>query len=324
MKAVRIHEYGGPGVLVYEEVDKPSPGPGQLVVRLAAASVNQVDVAVRENRFPTPKDPPKILGSDGSGVVVEVGPDATVFVPGDEVVFNGLGIGSAGSYAEYVLVAETQAVRKPVGLPFAEAAAMGLVFPTAYYGLVHKARLQAGETVLIQGAAGGVGSAAVQLARAFGARVIATVGNEEAVTTARGLGADIIVDYHTDDVAEAARSFTGGVGVDVVIETQVSANLAIDIAAIAKGGRIVGIGGGPDPQAVLPTGAAIAKDAALLFMSVNNAGRAGVATMLEKVLLLAAEGKVNAVIGATFPLSEAQAAHEALAGDRPGKIVLVP
>jgi len=113
MKAVRIHEHGGPEVLVYEDVPDPEPGPRQVLVRVEAATVNPVDVAVREGRFPTPKQPPKILGSDGAGVVERVGAEVTSVRPGDEVIFSGLGIGSEGSYAEYALIAEAQAVPKP-------------------------------------------------------------------------------------------------------------------------------------------------------------------------------------------------------------------
>ena len=164
MKAVRIHEYGGPEVLVYEEVPKPAPKADQILVRVEAATVNPMDVSVRENRFPTPKQPPKIIGSDGAGVVETVGADITAVKPGDGVFFSGLGVGSEGSYAEYVVLAEAQAVPIPEGLSFVEAAALGMVFPAAYYGLVRRGAVQPGETVLVQGAAGGVGTASVQLA----------------------------------------------------------------------------------------------------------------------------------------------------------------
>ena len=157
MKAVRIHEYGGPEVLVYEDVPEPEPKADQVLVRVAAATVNPIDVAVRENRFPTPKQPPKTIGSDGAGVVEKVGAGVTTVKPGDHVFFSGLGVGSEGSYAEYAVIHETQAVPAPEGLTLAEAAALGMVFPTAYYALVRRGAVQAGESVLVQGAAGGVG-----------------------------------------------------------------------------------------------------------------------------------------------------------------------
>ncbi len=324
MKAVRVHSYGGPEVLVYEEVDTPTPGPGQVLVRVAAASVNPIDVAVRENRFPTPKQPPKTIGSDGAGVVTAVADDVGDIAVGDEVFFNGLGIGSEGSYAEYALLAAVQAVPKPASLTFVEAAAMGLVFPTAYYGLVGRGRLQEGETVLVQGAGGGVGSAAVQIAKALGARVIATVGSQSVAAAVRELGADEVIDRKTQDVAVETKRLTDGHGVDLVLELVVSENLATDIAIIRKGGRIVCVGAGPRPNVALPIGAALAVDATLLFMSLNNAGRAGVAEIMREIAKLSAEGRVKAVVGATLPLSEARRAHELLAGEHVGKIVLVP
>ena len=129
MKAVRIHRYGGPEVLVYEEVDTPQPGPGQVLVRVRATGVNPIDVAIRADRFPTPRRPPKTIGSDGAGVVTAVGPEVTTVAIGDQVMFTGLGIGSEGSYADYAVIAEAQAVAKPASLSFEQAAAMGPSFP---------------------------------------------------------------------------------------------------------------------------------------------------------------------------------------------------
>jgi NADPH:quinone reductase len=324
VKAVRIHEYGGPDVLRYEDVDTPAPGPAQVLVRLRAAAVNQVDIAVRRNSFPTPKEPPKTIGSDGAGVVEAVGSEVAGVAPGDEVFFTGLGIGSEGSYAEYALVAPVQTVSKPPGISFEEAAALGLVFATAWYGLVHRAVLAAGETVLVQGAAGGVGSAAVQLAQARGARVLATVSSADDAERVRALGADEAIDRKTTDVAAEVRRLTDGKGVDVVIELVLSANLATDLAVIARGGRIVGIGGGPEPTVTFPTGPAIGADASLLFANSGNAGRAGTAEILTEVAALVAAGKLRPVVGRVLPLAQARAAHELLEGHHFGKIVLVP
>jgi NADPH2:quinone reductase len=324
MKAVRIHEFGGPEVLRYEDVETPSPGPGQVLVRIRAAAVNAVDVAVRRNSFPTPKQPPKTLGSDGAGIVETVGSDVEGVAPGDEVFFTGLGIGSEGSYAEYALIAPVQAVRKPAGSSFEEAAALGLAFATAWYGLVRRAELAAGETVLVQGGAGGVGSAAVQLAHARGARVLATVGSAGDAERVRALGADETIDRKATDVAAEVGRLTDGKGVDVILELILSANLAADLGMIVKGGRIVGIGGGPEPAVTLPTGPAIAVDASLLFANSSNAGRAGTAEILAEVARLVAEGKLRPVIGKILPLAQAREAHELLAGHHFGKIVLVP
>jgi len=324
VKAIRIHEYGGPEVLVYEDVAKPEAGEGRVLVRVEAASVNPVDVAVREDRFPTPKVPPKILGSDGAGVVEAVGPGVTTVSPGDEVFFSGLGVGSEGSYADYAVIAEAQAVAKPPAISFVEAAAIGMAFPAAYYALVTRGDVKEGETVLIQGGAGGVGSAAIQLAKVRGARVVTTVSGEAARRLVRELGADEVVDFAEQDVAAEVDRLTDGHGPDLIHELVISENLAADVAMVAKGGRIVCTGQGPRPEATVPIGPAIAKDATLLFMNLNNAGRAGIAAIAAEIGGLAAEGKVRPVVGETLPLAEARRAHELLEGDHVGKIVLLP
>ena len=324
MKAVRIHEYGGPEVLVYEEVPKPEPGPAQILVKVAAATVNPVDVAVREDRFPTPRQPPKILGSDGAGVVEQIGAEVTSVEIGERVAFSGLGIGSEGSYAEYAVIAETQVVHLPEELSFTDAAAIGMAFPAAYYALVTRGALREGETVLVQGAAGGVGSASVQLAKALGARVLATASGPDAADLVLSLGAEAVIDFRTEDVPERVLELTGGRGVDLIHELVLSANLPMDVGMVAKGGRIIGTGQGPGPDATVPIGAAIAKDASVLFMNLNNAGRAGVAAIATEVADMVVAGKVRPVIGAELPLAEARRAHEMLARSHLGKIVLLP
>lgn len=324
MKAVRIREYGGPEVLVCEDVPVPEPGAAQILVRVEAASVNPIDAAVRENRFPTPKMPPKTLGSDGAGIVETIGGDVTTVRPGDRVFFSGLGVGSEGSYADYAVIAETQAVPMPPTLSFADAAALGMAFPAAYYGLVRRGSVRAGETVLVQGAAGGVGSASVQLAKALGARVIATIAGTAEAALVRGLGADETIDYRREDVVARTLALTDGKGVDLVHELVVSANLPNDVRLVGRSGRIVCTGQGPSPEAMVPIGEALAKDVTLLFMNLNNAGRAGVAAIAAEVARMAASGQVKPVIGATFPLAEARRAHELLAGDHLGKILLLP
>jgi NADPH2:quinone reductase len=324
VKAVRIHEFGGPEVLVYEDVPTPKPGPAQILVKVAAATVNPVDVSVRENRFPTPKQPPKTLGSDGAGTVEDVGAEITAVKKGDRVSFSGLGIGSEGSYAEYALIAESQAVPIPDALSFAGAAALGMAFPAAYYGLVTRGALRQGETVLVQGAAGGVGSASVQLAKALGARVLATASGPGSAELVLGLGAEAVIDFKTEDVAARVHELTDGKGVDLVHELVLSVNLPLDVKLVATGGRIVGTGQGPAPEARVPIGEALGKDVSILFMNLNNAKRAGVAAISAEVAAMAAEGKVKPVIGTELPLAEARRAHELLEGDHLGKIVLLP
>ena len=317
MKAVRIHEYGGPEVLVYEEVPTPEPGPAQILVKVAAATVNPVDVSVREDRFPTPKKPPKTLGSDGAGVVERVGGEITSVKPGDRVAFSGLGIGSEGSYAEYALIAETQVVPMPDGLSFVDAAAIGMAFPAAYYALVTRGALREGETVLVQGASGGVGSASVQLARALGARVLATASGPGAADLVLGLGAEAVIDFRTEDVAARVLELTDGKGVDLVHELVLSVNLPADVKLVAKGGRIVGTGQGPGPDATAPIGEALVQGRVRAVHEPEQRGRAGVAAIAAEIAPMAAAGKVKPVIGAELPLSEARRAHELLAGGPP-------
>lgn len=324
MKAVRIHEFGGPEVLVYEDIRKPDPEPSQILVKVAAASVNPVDVAVREDRFPTPKRPPKTLGSDGAGTVEAIGAEITTVRPGDRVSFSGLGVGSEGSYAEYALIAEAQAVPLPGSLSFVDAAALGMAFPAAYYGLVTRGALKQGETVLVQGAAGGVGSASVQLAKALGARVLATASGPGAAELVLSLGAEAVIDFKSEDVAARVLELTDGKGVDLVHELVLSVNLPLDVKLVATGGRIVGTGQGPSPEATVPIGEALGKDVSVLFMNLNNAKRAGVAAISAEIAELAAAGKVKPVIGMELPLAEARRAHELLEGDHLGKIVLLP
>jgi NADPH:quinone reductase len=295
-----------------------------VLVRVEAASVNPVDVAVREDRFPTPKQPPKTLGSDGAGVVEAVGPGVSDVVPGEEVFFSGLGVGSEGSYAEYAVIAEAQAVTKPPELSFVEAAAIGMTFPAAYYGLVIRGDIREGETVLIQGGGGGVGTAAIQLAKARGARVLTTVTGERARQVVTELGADGVIDFREQDVAAEVERLTDGRGPDLIHELVISENLPADVRMVAKGGRIVCTGQGPRPDGSVPIGPAIAKDVTLLFMNLANAGRAGIAAIAAELAALAAEGVLRPVVGETLPLSEARKAHELLEGEHVGKIVLVP
>jgi NADPH2:quinone reductase len=324
VKAVRMHDYGGPDVLVYEEVEKPAPGARQVLVRVRAASVNPVDVSVRENRFPTPRKPPKIIGSDGAGTVETIGREVTTVEPGEDVFFSGLGIGSEGSYAEYALLAEEQAVPKPATLSFVEAAAMGLVFPAAYYALVDKAHVEAGETVLVQGGAGGVGSAAVQLAKVLGARVLATVSNRAGADLVTELGVDDVIDRTKEDVAARVRELTDDRGANVIVELATVQNIGLDVTVVAKDGRIACIGQGKGAEAVVPIGAAQGRGASLLFLNLANAGRAGTARIMREIGQLVEEGRIAPVIGEELPLADARRAHELLAGPHLGKIVLVP
>jgi NADPH:quinone reductase-like Zn-dependent oxidoreductase len=215
-------------------------------------------------------------------------------------------------------------VPKPTSISFEQAASLGVAFSAAWYALVRRGALKEGETVLVQGGAGGVGSAAVQLARALGARVLATVVHATDVAGVLELGAEAVVDASAHDTAAEVRRLTDGKGVDLVLELVASENLATDVGLIVKAGRIVVLGAGPDPSVTIATGAAIGVDASILFANAGNAGRAGTAEVLAEVARLVDQGRLKPVVGHVLPLDQARPAHELLDGHHFGKIVLVP
>jgi NADPH:quinone reductase-like Zn-dependent oxidoreductase len=226
VKAIRIHEEGGPDVLRYEDVPDPEPGEGEVLVRLAAASLNHLDVWVRMGLPSVPK--PRILGADGAGVVAALGSGVMGFELGDRVVLNPglergprisvLGEHSDGTHCELITVPAAQVFPLDDTLSFEVAAAFPLVYETAYRMLVTKAAVQEGEWVLIWGIGGGVATAAFEICRALGVRTIVTSGSDEKLEHARAWGADIAVNHHAGDIVEAVREATG-TGVDVVVET---------------------------------------------------------------------------------------------------------
>ncbi len=225
VKAIRIHEEGGPDVLRYEDVPDPEAGEGEVLVRLAAASLNHLDVWVRMGLPSVPK--PRILGADGAGVVAALGAGVEGFAVGDRVVLNPglehgprisvLGEHSDGTHCELIAVPAAQVFPLDDALSFEVAAAFPLVYETAYRMLVTKAAVQEGEWVLIWGIGGGVATAAFEICRALGARTIVTSGSDEKLEHARAWGADVAVNHHTGDVVAAAKEATGS-GVDVVVE----------------------------------------------------------------------------------------------------------
>lgn len=322
MKAMRAHQFGGPEQLRFEDAPDPKVDSGQLLIRVRAAGINPTDVMRLSGRFPQPFDLPYIPGIDVAGEVETVGPGVTGFKKGDKV----LGWAVGGGYAEKASLVAGEAARLPPALSFAEAAAIPIPFYTAYHALHGKARLQRGETVLISAGAGGVGVAAIQLAKAAGARVITTVGSGEKAERVRELGADVTINYKTQDFATEVQRLTEGRGAEVIIESVAADNLAKDFTAVAAGGRIVliGTGTGKPPEATFNVSTALRKDATLYPMVVFNA-RALIPEMAAALTRLFTEGKIKAVISRTYPLPEAgQAMNDLLAGKVIGKLVLVP
>jgi NADPH:quinone reductase-like Zn-dependent oxidoreductase len=321
VKAVRIHEDGGPEVLRYEDAPDPVPGTGQVLIELRAASLNHLDVWIRKGLPSVPK--PRILGADGAGVVVS----GDGFAPGDRVVINpgrDLGNGrisvvgehSDGTHAELIAVPRSQVYPLPDGIDFEGAAAFPLVFETAYRMLATKAHLQEHEWVLIWGTGGGVSTAALAIAKALGARVIVTSSSEDKLARARELGADATLNHETDDVVTGVKDVTGG-GAHVVVDNVGEATWKRSLDAARPNGRICVCGAttGPNPPANLHR---------IWWKQLTVFGSTmGSQADFEAVYELVKSGRAVPVVDKVFALSEAAAAHERLeAGDQLGKIVL--
>jgi NADPH:quinone reductase-like Zn-dependent oxidoreductase len=321
VKAVRIHEDGGPDVLRYEDAPDPVPGTGQVLIELRAASLNHLDVWIRKGLPSVPK--PRILGADGAGVVVS----GDGFAPGDRVVINpghDLGNGkisvvgehSDGTHAELIAVPQEQVYLLPAEIDFEVAAAFPLVFETAYRMLATKARLQEDEWVLVWGIGSGVSTATLAIAKALGARVIVTSSSEDKLARARELGADATFNHDTEDVVAGVKEVSGG-GAHVVVDHVGEATWKRSLDAARAEGRVCvcGATSGPNPPANLHR---IWWKQLTIFGSTM-----GSQEDFEAVYELVKSGRAIPVVDVVFPLAEAAAAHERLeAGEQLGKIVL--
>jgi NADPH:quinone reductase-like Zn-dependent oxidoreductase len=324
--AVRIHEDGGPEVLVLEEAPDPVAGPGEVLVRLRASALNHLDVWIRKGLPSVPK--PRILGADGAGVVEALGEGVSGFEIGERVVINPgvegadgtihvIGEHGDGTNAELIAVPATNLHPIPDGLSFAEAAAFPLVFETAYRMLVTRAGLREGEWVFLWGSGSGVSTAGLAIARALGARTIVTSSSDEKLARARELGADVAVNHASGDVKAAVRDATGGHGADVVVEHVGEATWRTSLDVAAREGRIAVCGAttGPNPPAALHR--IWWKQLTILGSTMGT--RADFAGAYE----LVTSGRALPVVDEVFPLAEIRAAHERLeAGEQLGKVVL--
>src|SRR5436189_479778 len=318
MKAIRVHEFGGPEVLRLEEVPTPQPGAGQVLVRMHAIGVNPVETYIRAGTYALKPTLPYTPGNDGAGVVEQIGDSVTEFKAGDRVYTAG---SISGTYAEFALCKTAQAHPLPANASFAQGAAMGTPYATAYRGLFQRAQAKPGETVLIHGASGGVGTAAVQLARAHGLRVLGTAGSDEGLKLAREQGAHEVFDHRAPEHFEQVMKATGGHGVDVIVEMLANVNLGNDLTILAKGGRVVIIGSrGPveiDPRNTMQ------RDADVRGMILPNTPPAEMASIHAALVLGLENGTLRPVIGKEFQLSEAAQAHRAvMESGSLGKIVL--
>jgi NADPH:quinone reductase-like Zn-dependent oxidoreductase len=314
MKAIRIHEDGGPEVLRYEEAPDPSPSEGEVLVRLRAASLNRIDLWLRKGQPSVPK--PRILGSDGAGERVDTG-ERVVLNPGLDDGALIVGEHIDGTNAELIAVPGDYVHPIPPGMSFEEAAAFPLVFETAYRMLVTKAAVRQGEWVLVWGVGGGVATASLAIAKALGARVLATSSSDSKLERARDLGADAVVNHASGDVAAAVDEATGGAGVDVVVEHVGEATWKTSLAVVRAAGRVVVCGAttGANPPAQLHR--VWWKQLTILGSTMGT--REDFAGAYD----LVAAGSARPVVDEVFPLAEARAAHERLErGEQFGKIVL--
>jgi NADPH:quinone reductase-like Zn-dependent oxidoreductase len=323
VKAIVIHEDGGPEVLRYEDVPDPEPGEGEVLVSMRAASLNHLDVWTRKGLPSVPK--PRILGADGAGLVAALGSGVQGFEPGQPVVINPgiehngtihvIGEHTQGVHAELAAIPATNVYPLRDGISFEDAAAFPLVFETAYRMLVTRAGLRGGEWVLLWGIGGGVATAALRIAQALGAHTVVTSSSDEKLAKAAALGADVTVNHETGDVVATVKEATGG-GAHVVIETVGDATWKRSLDAARQGGRIVvcGATSGPNPPAALHR---------IWWKQLDILGSSmGTRADFEGAYDLVAAG-ASPVIDSVVPRAEARAAHERLeAGEQFGKIVL--
>lgn len=328
MKAAYIEQPGPPENIQYGELPPPEPQAGQVLVRVKAVSVNPIDTYIRAgaNYWPVPQ--PFIVGSDLAGVVEAVGPGAKRFQPGDRVWGTNQGLmGRQGVFAEYCAVDEHWLYPTPENVDDSTAAACALVGVTAHLGLVREARLQAGETIFVHGGTGGVGSMVVQMAKALGARVLATAGSEAKVTLAKELGADHVINYKSQDVDAAVKNLAPE-GVNVFWETLREPNFDAIIGYLAPRGRIV-LMAGRDARPPFPVGPFYVKECSMHGLVMFKASPEELRACADDMNRWMAEGKLKAQIGQVLPLSQAAEAHRLQeantihkAGTLAGKIVL--
>jgi NADPH:quinone reductase-like Zn-dependent oxidoreductase len=311
LKAIRIHEDGGPEVLRYEDAPDPEPGPGEVLVELRAASLNHLDLWVRKGLPSVPK--PRILGADGAGLVdgrrVLINPGIE---HGEKITV--VGEHMDGTHAELIAVPESNIYPIPDGMSFEEAAAFPLVYETAYRMLVTRAGLREGEWVLVWGVGGGIATAANAIARALGAKTIVTSGSNEKLA---GVVADAKVNHEGSDVVEAVKDATGGAGADIVVEHVGEATWQRSLQAVRTGGRVAvcGATSGPNPPAALHR---------IWWKQLTILGSTmGTREDFEAVYDLVTGGRVQPIVDKVFPLADAAAAHQRMErGEHLGKIVL--
>lgn len=326
MKAVYISQPGGPEALEIRNVPAPVPGPGEVLIDVVAAGLNRADVQQRKGYYPPPAGASEIPGLEVSGRIAGFGPDvAKPFSLGDKVV----ALLAGGGYAEQVAVPAGQVLRVPDGVDLVTAAALPEVAATVYSNLMMTAQLQPGETVLIHGATGGIGTMAVQLAKAFGAKVATTAGTAEKVSTATAfLGADIAINYAEEDFGESLRAQNGGRGADVILDVVGAKYLKQNVDALADYGRLIVIGLQGGTKGELDLGKLLGKRAAIVGTALRPRPSEEKSVIMnavrESVWPLLSDGRIKVLVAKTFPLDQVRAAHEYFdSGEHMGKVLLV-
>jgi NADPH:quinone reductase len=320
MKAIRVHQFGDPSVLKLEDVPDPVPGPGQVVVELDAIGVNPVETYMRSGVYPVKPALPYTPGADGAGVVKAIGKDVNKYSAGDRVYTAG---SVSGTYGQQALCDERTVFPLPKHISFAQGAALGVPYGTAYRAVFHKAGVRAGEAILIHGASGAVGIAAVQLARAAGLRVIGTAGSDRGKQLVLAEGAHDVLDHTQPEHFEKALALTGGRGFDAIIEMLANVNLGRDLPLLAKFGRVVVVGSrGP---AELTPRDAMTRDGSILAMTMWNVSPEDLASIHAGIFAGLENKTLRPVISREIPLAQAREAHKAvMEPGAQGKIVLLP
>jgi len=320
MKAIVVREFGGPEVLKLDDLVDPQPGPGELVVKVRAIGVNPVDTYIRAGAYARKPALPYTPGTDAAGTVLLVGSGVTRFKPGDRVY---TATTLSGAYAEQALCDEALVFLLPAHVSFAQGAAVHIPYATAFRALFHRARAQGGETVLIHGASGGVGIAAVQLARAAGLHVIGTAGSDRGQQLVMAEGAHQVLKHGSGNHFEEALAATNGRGYDVILEMLANVNLGRDLGILSPMGRVVVVGNRGTVE--INARDLMTRDGSILAMSLWNATRQEL-TSIHAALGAGLENKsLRPVIGQQLPLAEAARAHLAvMESGAYGKIVLMP
>jgi NADPH2:quinone reductase len=320
MRAILVRQFGGPEELRLADVPDPMPGPGQVVVRLHAAGVNPYEAYIRSGKYARLPELPYTPGSDGAGLVDATGDGVTGYAPGTRV-YVATAVARYGTYAERIACDASMVHPLPESISFSQAAAVGVPAATAYRALVIRGNARAAETVLVHGASGGVGTAAVQFARSLGLRVIGTAGSAKGLDLVRRAGADQVLNHHEEGYLASIPELTGGKGVDLILEMLANVNLDKDLGVLASRGRVIVVGNRGrveiDPRQTMP------KESAILGMQLWAATAEETRQTHAAIGAALSSGVLKPAVGRELPLAAAPEAHRALLEDpATGKIVL--